>query len=137
MDVSVAEPDTDRGTNRIRLVFLSLVVLLVAASAWAFTEDTAPFTNPPAVRVSPGDAYNPVAAGEALPDGFRQLLPRDAILPVYNPTFVPGNQIGWPAATDVIGIERGGVAKAYPVSFLNGRELVDDEIDGVSIVVTW
>lgn len=52
-------------------------LLLVGLSAWAFTEDTSPTSTEPGVRVRPGSAYNPVTAGEPLPDGFRLLLPRD------------------------------------------------------------
>ena len=89
------------------------------------------------VRADPADVYNPVAAGEPLPDGFRQLLPRDAIRPVYDPEFVTASEIGWAANTDIIGIVQGDEAKAYPVAFLGGRELVIDEIDDIPIVVSW
>ena len=106
-------------------------------SVWAFTEDTSRVYTEAGVRVSPGDAYNPVAAGERLPDGFRQLLPRDAIRPVYDPEFVSASSITWPATTHVIGVTVGDEAKAYPVSFLNGRELVVDEIDHIPILVSW
>ncbi|MGH2746420.1 MAG: hypothetical protein ACRDKB_00640 [Actinomycetota bacterium] len=37
---------------------------------------------------NPATVYDPVTS-EALPDGFRQLLPRDGIAPVYEPRFVP------------------------------------------------
>ena len=107
------------------------------ASLWAFTEDTNAFRTEAGVRVGPTDAYNPVAAGERLPDGFRQLLPRDAIKPIYDPEFVDASLVGWSSRTDVIGVTLGGQAKAYPVSFLNGRELVVDELDGIPILVSW
>lgn len=82
-------------------------------------------------------AYNPVTAGERLPEGFRQLLPRDAIAPVYDPDFVAGNLVGWPDSVQVIGIANDGLAKAYPVSFLNSREMVLDELGGEPLLVTW
>lgn len=119
------------------LYALSAFVLAVL-TVWAFSEPpqqlTAGRTN---VRVDPSDVYNPVLAGEELPDGFRQVLPRDAIAPIYEPGFVDGRSVIWPDDTDVIGIAEGDEAKAYPVSFLNGREMVVDEIDGVPILVTW
>lgn len=122
----------------ISRVWLSFgVALLAALSVWAFTEDTSAVRTEAGVRVDPAAAYNPVAAGERLPDGFRQLLPRDAIRPVYDPTFVDGSVIGWPDTAEVIGVSRGGQSKAYPVSFLNGRELVVDEIDHIPILVSW
>jgi len=122
-----------------RLITSVTGALLVAATVWAFftgplTEQT---TTAAGVRVAADSAYNPVLAGEELPEGFRQLLPRDAILPVYDPTFVDAAQVDWPATTDVIGVRLGDETKAYPVSFLNGRELVIDELDGVPILVSW
>lgn len=113
-------------------------VALLAITIWAFWSSPSSETaTEPGVRVDPGDAYNPVLAGERLPDGFRQLLPRDAIKPVYDPTFAPAAQITWPAATDVIGVELNGETKAYPVNFLTGRELVIDELGGIPILVSW
>lgn len=131
-DMSVPAPI---GQFRGLLAVAGLV--LVALSVWAFSEDTTAVRTKPGIRVSPGDAYNPVAAGEQLPDGFRQLLPRDAIRPVYDPEFVSASAIAWPATTHVIGVTHGDEAKAYPVSFLNGRELVVDEIDKIPILVSW
>ena len=112
-------------------------VAVAALTVWAFLPTGGPPTNPPGVRVDPADAYNPVLAGEPLPDGFRQILPRDAILPVYEPEFVPADRAGWTGETQVIGVRLGDEAKAYPVSFLNGREMVVDEIDRTPILVTW
>ncbi len=71
------------------------------------------------------------------PDGFRQLLPRDAILPVYDPEFTSASLISWPGGTQVIGISSGDEAKAYPVSFLTRREMVVDAINGIPVLVTW
>lgn len=112
--------------------------MLLAVTFWAYsgraTSSQAGQTN---VRVDPTGVYNPVLAGEQLPDGFRQILPRDGILPVYEPSFVAGNTIEWPTDAQVIGVVSGDEAKAYPVSFLNSREMVVDEIDDIPILVTW
>ncbi len=110
---------------------------LVALTIWAFAPAAMPSGTPPGVRVGPTEAYNPVTAGERLPDGFRQLLPRDAIAPIYDPQFVDAAAVNWPASTQVIGISADDEAKAYPVSFLNGREMVIDELAGDPILVTW
>lgn len=37
----------------------------------------------------------------------------------------------------VIGVEIGGIAKAYPVSTLNRHELVNDEFAGLPVTVGW
>ncbi len=43
--------------------------------------------------ISPDQVYNPVTAGEPIPAGFRQLLARDQIAPIYNPDFTTPNEI--------------------------------------------
>ncbi len=112
--------------------------MLAVSTVWAFGGPAQQLSvGPPNVRVDPSGVYNPVLAGEALPDGFRQVLPRNAITPVYEPEFVAGRDIAWPGDAQVIGVAEGDEAKAYPVSFLNGREMVIDEIDGIPILVTW
>ena len=78
-----------------------------------------------------------MTAGEPLPDGFRQLLPRDGIRPIYEPEFTSASGVDWAAATQVIGVAAGGEAKAYPVSVLNQHEMVNDFIAGDPILVTW
>jgi hypothetical protein len=113
------------------------LLALALVSIWAFTENTSRQRGPQGTRVGPTDVYNPVTAGERLPDTFRQLLPRDAIRPVYDPTFVAAADAGWSGDTDVIGVADGAEAKAYPVRFLSGREMVNDEINRKPIVVTW
>lgn len=85
----------------------------------------------------PAGTYDPVRAGEETPDGFRQLLPRDAILPIYNPTFDTAAASEWEDDTLVIGLALEGEAKAYPVSFLNRREMVLDWIGGTPVLVSW
>jgi hypothetical protein len=134
VDLNRPEPMRRRPS---RLSIGALTVGLVAVSVWAFTEDTSPIRTASGVRVDPSKVYDPVVAGEPLPDGFRQLLPRDAIQPIYDPVFVRSWQTNWPDGTDVIGVAQGGEAKAYPVSHLNGHELVVDEIDGWPILVSW
>lgn len=123
-------------TNKSLGVIIAVAVLGVA-HVWAFTGSQETVAAAPGIQVSPDGVYNPVTAGEELPEGFRQLLPRDAILPIYNPTFVEANEVLWPADTQVIAVEFDGDARAYPVSFLNGREMVIDDVGDIPIVVTW
>lgn len=109
---------------------------LVGVTFWAFSPSSS-VAGEAGIRVGAGDAYNPVAAGERLPEGFRQLLPRDAITPVYDPDFLAADRVGWPVNAQVIGVVSGDTAKAYPVSFLNRREMVIDQLDGIPILVSW
>jgi hypothetical protein len=88
-------------------------------------------------ELPPLGLYDPVADGEPTPDGFRQLLNRDAIFPVYRPTFLRADQIDWPDDEAVIGVDLEGEARAYPVGFLNRREIVVDMHRGIPTFVTW
>ena len=81
--------------------------------------------------------YDPVAAGEELPPGFRQSLDRDDILPVYVPRLIDAADVGWSDASLVIGVDLEGEARAYPVGFLNRREMVIDNHRGIPTLVTW
>lgn len=85
----------------------------------------------------PASIYDPVAAGETLPDGFRQVLARDAIAPVYDPVFTLADQVDWPQDSLVIGVDLNDEARAYPVGFLNRREIVNDDHRGIPTLVTW
>jgi len=113
------------------------VAFFLGVTAWAFSPSQPTISADPGARVGPRDAYDPVTAGEPLPDGFRQLLPRDGIQPIYEPQFVDAASIGWSEGTHVIVVAAGGEAKAYPVNFLSRHEMVDDFIAGDPILVTW
>lgn len=122
--------------ERVRSLAVALVLLLVA-TAWAFWPVAEAGSTAAGIRVGSTSAYNPVLAGERLPADFRQILPRDAIQPIYDPRFAPADEVDWPDSTDVIGVEIDGEAKAYPVDHLNGHELVIDELNGIPILVSW
>jgi len=85
----------------------------------------------------PTGSYDPVAAGEPLPDGFRQVLGRDDIRPIYQPKLVPHELVSWSDNTLVIGVDLNGEARAYPVGYLTQREIVNDDHRGIPTLVTW
>ena len=68
---------------------------------------------------------------------YRQLLPRDAIRRIYDPKFIPGQEASLRWEDLVIGVELNGESRAYPVGPLNSREMVNDVVGGVPILVTW
>jgi len=119
----------------VAVVLLSVVALLVASPV--SQEPRPEATESLGQLPDPGEVYNPVVEGDRLPVGFRQLLPRDAILPVYNPQFVSASDAGWADDSLVIGLELGGESRAYPVGFLNRREMVIDSVAGIPVLVTW
>ncbi len=71
------------------------------------------------------DIYNPT------------LLPYDAIFPVYNPEFGQADQVPLDDDELVIGISLNGESKAYSITVLRSREMVNDELGGLPILVTW
>lgn len=68
---------------------------------------------------------------------WSQLLSRDSILPIYDPEFVPAGEANYSDDELVMGVAIDGEAKAYPVALLNSREMVNDELTGIPILVTW
>lgn len=116
-------------TSNARLGALAVVAVLASVVIWAGRGDPS--------LPSPGAVYDPVAAGETLPDGYRPLLWRDQIEPIYDPQFTDPAGVDWPQEMLVIGVAGTDVAKAYPVTVLNQREMVIDSLDGEPILVSW
>ena len=73
-----------------------------------------------------------------VPDVFvNWLLPWDGIRPIYDPQFASAAEAALDDDELVIGISIDGEAKAYPISVLRFREMVNDELAGVPTLVTW
>ncbi len=68
---------------------------------------------------------------------FPQLIPFDGIRPVYEPIFAPAGEADLDDDELIIGIAIDGEAKAYPITVLRFREMVNDELGGNPILVTW
>ncbi len=134
-------PSAGRSTVKTVVGFVAVAAVLFAITRVAITNATPPRPDQTAalgILADPGQTYDPVKAGETLPPGFRQLLRRDAILPIYDPEFWPDTQNeAWDDGTLVIGLAIDGEVKAYPVGFLNRREMVVDSIAGIPVLVTW
>ena len=63
---------------------------------------------------------------------------RDAIMPIYEPNYEPVAGGRWLADADlVIGYVSESRAFAYPLKILNFHEIVNDVIDGVSVLVSY
>lgn len=74
---------------------------------------------------------------DPLEGDYVQVVGRDGILPVYDPSFIEADRARLAPDELVIGVEIGGQARAYPVGFLNFREMVNDRIGPVPFLVTW
>lgn len=69
--------------------------------------------------------------------GWRQPLARDAIRPIYDPEFAPADDAPYNDNELVIGLEINGDARAYAIGPLNQREMVNDTVGGVPVLVAW
>ncbi len=63
---------------------------------------------------------------------------RDILKPIYDPVYGPPDSLPWLEDRDlVVGYETESGAYAYPIGVLNFRELVNDVIDGVPVLITF
>lgn len=95
-------------------------------------------STPTPIRARVGDVQLPVARKE-----LRTALARDAIPAVTEPAFADG-WTGFDGPTGplpelpdddpVVGVARGGEARAYPLRVLNRHEVVNDQFDGPLLV---
>jgi hypothetical protein len=124
-----------RKTSKLALVAVGLLAACVPAATQS------------AQVVSPNDSQTESTTSSASPTPtvdlslsnipFLPLLPRDAIRPVYEPDFVEAADSPLQEDELVMGVAIQGEAKAYPVTVLRFREMVDDELGGLPILVTW
>ena len=64
--------------------------------------------------------------------------PRDGIPAIDEPAFESADEASWLKNDDrVIGVSRGGLARAYPIRILNWHEIVNDSFDGDPVLVTF
>ena len=123
--------------SRITLGVIAAAALFVALFVGVLVSSEPQEEAQSRLLASPQLTYNPVTAGDELPAGFRQLLDRDQIAPIYNPEFTTPANVDWPDEMLVIGLAIDDAAKAYPVTPLNQREMVIDSLEGIPVLVTW
>lgn len=71
------------------------------------------------------------------PYAYSPLISFDGIRPVYDPQFVNAARAPLMDGELVMGVTLSGQAKAFPITVLRFREMVDDELAGIPILVTW
>jgi len=71
------------------------------------------------------------------PMGYEQSIPFDGIYPIYDPSFVTADEAPFEDDELVLGVSWDGEAKAYPITVLRFREMVNDELAGIPTLVTY
>ena len=120
----------------IRRPVLWAVVAALALAAGIVAIASRPSTpsNPTgAVLEAGGPAFDPIRAVE-----IQSILPRDAIPALIKPAYMtPSQASDINNQEEVIGVVVDGDARAYPLSTLSAHEIVDDDIGGQPVAVTW
>lgn len=119
---------------RRRVLAALLPVLLAAAGC-----DAAP---PAPVRVEPLPAIAADAPGLPPEDTFLAEIDktrgtRDMFPVVRDPELVPAASAGLASTEQVLGLDLGTVAVAYPVNLLNHHEIVEHTLAGLDLLVCW
>ncbi len=108
------------------------------------TPEQNPIPPTPTTPASPIPTIEPTASKPTaiptpseLPLGYEQSIPFDGIYPVYHPAFVSAEEAPFDDEELVLGVAWDGEAKAYPITVLRFREMVNDELAGIPTLVTY
>lgn len=116
-------------TSRSRVQWVAAVLIAAGAGAVAlYVTRPLPSTSTPA----PFSGPDSLSSSE-----IQAILPEDAIRAIDDPRFVAANKAGMRDNLQIIGVEVGGEAHAYPIALLSRVEIVNDRLGGKNIAVTW
>lgn len=114
-------------TSIARNPWRAVAIAGAVAALWAADALAEPMRN--GFRLAPASV--PIA--EILSGG----PPRDGIPALQDPERIPAGEAPWGADEMVVGVERNGAAAAYPIAILVWHELVNDELGGDPILVSY
>ena len=89
------------------------------------------------VPLAAGDAT--ASPGETLNLDIITILGKDGIPAILDPQFLSGAEAGdqMVGSERVLGVSINGDHRAYPLNQLSRHEIVNDEVGGVPVAVTW
>ncbi len=121
-------------TRRPALPLLTAGILVLLGLAVFLAAHHPMVRNPSgAVLQASGAAFDPIRADE-----IQSILPEDAIPALVHPTYATAAQTSDIRPGElVIGVAINGDARAYPLATLSAHEIVDDDIGGQHLAVTW
>ncbi len=115
---------------RLVVILAGIVLFLVACAGKTAVSYPQPIPATPTIATNP-------RIDDPTEYPFRQWARNDAIPPIYKPEFAPATAVNLQNDELIMGISLQGQAKAYPVTVLQFREMVNDELAGIPILVTW
>ncbi len=86
------------------------------------------------------DTFNPANRAVPLDQASPELIDRllDAIPPIHSPKYEAASTADWLSEEDmVMGYVSGGQAWAYPIRILNFHEIVNDNLDGEPVLISY
>ena len=119
-----------RFSPKVMIWFVLSILFLAACTAGSYQ------AIPTAERTIVERENIPIESTHSI-NGWNQLLPFDGIKPVYDPQFIPPEEANLQGSELIMGVAWEGEAKAYPVTVLRRREMVNDEMTGVPYLVSW
>ena len=137
------------------LVIAGAVLLVACGPAADSTPSPASIADAPPPGTTPTGAPAPLPATFSIYDGTGAsseervpvtldygkaeigYLPHDTIRPIYAPEFVGADAARLKPGDFVIGLALNGEARAYPIDILWTREMVNDWVGGIPVLVTW
>jgi hypothetical protein len=122
------------GSRRLLPWAIVAGVALLAGLAFVISSRHPAVRNPTgAVVQRGGPAFDAIRSDE-----IQSILPQDAIRALIKPNYLSASQASdINNQEEVIGVVINGDARAYPISTMSSHEIVDDDIGGQPIAVTW
>ena len=100
---------------KVLFTILALLVMINPAMAWNYSKHS-------------------IKTDEIISGG----PPKDGIPALISPKYVPASKATYMKPKEkVIGVVIKGEAKAYPIRVMSWHELVNDQIGGVPVLVSW
>jgi hypothetical protein len=123
------QPRRHRGRLAVGLVTVAATLGILSAIPILNRDDTELKPIPPQVQPSPLVNPDDINYGGVPPEGIPS---------IDEPRFQPAARAGWLSDREpVISLEVAGDARAYPLTILTWHEIVNDDVGGVPVAVTY
>ncbi len=138
-DYRAAPPGETSTARSLRSVAVGMVLLFgLAAGGYLSVTRQSPTPERLTIRDAGAGAPSGVVAGKLDPADIVDVIPMDGIPALDEPRFEPVIEVNWLADQEpVIAFELDGDARAYPLQIMTWHEIVNDEVGGTPVAVTF